>query len=321
MVAESRVILAVAVHVDDFLFGGSSAGVALFVKELKAAFSVGAVDSGAFAFTRLAISFADGSAVRPAGVWVHQQEYKNSLDDIPLFSTRADVKRAAVTVEKLTLYRRATGAFLSASGQTRPQLPCAAEVLARHFGHALVADLFRANKLIFAAWASRDLGLRLRPVFAAACLYLFTDSTAVSLRSTTAQTGFPLVLRKAAGVVGARGTAGRPWTAWPQNIVAWGSHRRRRVTHSSFAAETFSLLQGLLAALVIAGLLFGGRSGSGLEVHAFIDSRTLNDSITSNSATGSKEVRAAIADLRDNFRLGTLASTTWVPASLWLAPT
>lgn len=52
---------------------------------------------------------------------------------------------------------------------------------------------------------------------------------------------------------------------------------------------------------------------------AFVDSRALYDSITSTSATGSKEVRACIADLRDHYRLGTLASITWLSGSLQLA--
>lgn len=322
LLQEDRVILAVAVHVDDFLYGGSPEGLALFERELKAAFSVGPVESGAFAFTGLAISFSAGSASRPASVWVNQQAYVDSIDDIPVSAARAATLSAAVTTDELTLYRRATGALLWAAGQTLPHLACGAAVLARHFRHALVADLVRANKLIVAARCSRDLGLRLRPVGSSACLYLFTDSSAVSLRSTSAQTGFSLFLGEAAGVVAARGTTSSTVDGAAADLVAWGSHRQRRVTHSSFAAEAFSLLQGLLVALVVAdvaGLLLHGRTGAGLPVHAFIDSRSLYDSLTSSSETGSKEVRAAIADLRDHYRMGSLASLTWLPAHLQLS--
>lgn len=287
-----------------------------------AAFSVGPVESGTFAFTGLAISFSAGSDSCPASVWVNQQAYVDSIDDIPVSATRAQTLSAAVTTDELTLYRRATGALLWAAGQTLPHLACGAAVLARHFRHALVADLVRAKKLIVAARCARDLGLRLRPVGAGACLYLFTDSSAVSLRSTAAQTGFSLFLGAAAGVVAARGTAASAADSAAADLVAWGSHRQRRVTHSSFAAEAFSLLQGLLVALDVAdvaGLLMYGPPGAGLPVHAFIDSRSLYDSLTSSSATGSKEVRAAIADLRDHFRLGTLASVIWLPAHLQLS--
>jgi len=93
------------------------------------------------------------------------------------------------------------------------------------------------------------------------------------------------------------------------------------VTHSSFAAEAFGLLQGLRSALddaTVAGLLFDGSVGAGLPGHAFGDSRSLYDSLTFMSATGSKKVRASIADLRDHYRLGSLAKLTWLPGSLQL---
>ena len=94
------------------------------------------------------------------------------------------------------------------------------------------------------------------------------------------------------------------------------------MTHSSFAAEAFGLLQGLRSTLddaAVAGLLFDGSVGAGLPVHAFVDSRSPYDSLTSTSATGSKEVRACIADLSDHYSLGSLASLTWLPGSLQLA--
>jgi len=322
LVADGAVLLAVSVHVDDFLFGGTAAGVVLFESELRAAFSVGPVAVGSFVFTGLAIAFTAASGRRPACVRVHQQAYVDSLDDIPLSAARLATPGAAVTSAELTLYRRAAGALLWAAGQTLPHLACGAAVLARHFRHALVADLVRANKQLAAARLSRDFGLTFRPSPPGRCLYLFTDSSAVTLRSASAQTGFALFLGAAGGVVGAAGSAAAAADGVSADLVAWGSHRQRRVTHSSFAAEAFGLLQGLRSALdaaAVAGLLFNGSVGADLPVHAFVDSRSLYDSLTSTSATGSKEVRACLADLRDHYRLGSLASVTWLPGTLQLA--
>lgn len=156
--------------------------------------------------------------------------------------TRAYTLSAAVTTDELTLDRRATGVLLWAAGQALPHLACGAAVLARHFRHALVADLVRANKLIVSARCSRDMGLCMRPAGPGVCLYLFTDSSDVSLRSTLAQTGFSFFLGQAAGVVAARGAAASIADGANAHLVAWGSHRQRRVTPSSFAAEAFSLL-------------------------------------------------------------------------------
>ena len=93
---------------------------------------------------------------------------------------------AAVTSAELTPYRRAAGALLWVAGQTLPHLACGAAVLARHFRHVLVADLVRANKHMAAARLSRDFCLTFRPSTPGRCLYLFTDSSAVTLRSTSA---------------------------------------------------------------------------------------------------------------------------------------
>ena len=322
LIADGAVILAVSVHVDDFLFGGTAAGVVLFESELRAAFSVGPFAVGSFVFTGLAIAFMAASGRSPACVRVHQQAYVDSLDHIPLSAACLATPGAAVTSAELTLYRRAAGALIWAAGQTLPHLACGAAVLARHFRHALVADLVRANKQLAAARLSRDFGLTLRSSPPGRCLYLFTDSSAVTLRSASAQTGFAIFLGAAGGIFGAAGSAAAAADGVSADLVAWGFHRQRQVTHSSFAAEAFGLLQGLRSALnaaAVAGLLFNGSVGAGLPVHAFVDSRSLYDSLTSTSASGSKEVRACLADLRDHYRLGSLASVAWLPGSLQLA--
>ena len=82
LVQSGAVILVVALHVDDFLFGGTVAGVALFEQELRAAFSVGPVAVGSFVFTGLAVAFWAASGGQPARIRVDQQMYVGSLDDI-----------------------------------------------------------------------------------------------------------------------------------------------------------------------------------------------------------------------------------------------
>lgn len=244
------------------------------------------------------------------------------MDDIPTAENRLATVGAAVTAIKLTLNRRATGALLWAAGQTMPHLACGTAVLARHFKQALVADLVRANKLQALARSGRDLGLRFRALPFGRCLYLFIDSSAVTLKSSAAQSGYALFCGAAAGPVGARGTAAARADGVAADLVAWGSHRQRRVTHSSFAAEAFSLLQGMLSALdaaAVAGLLFEGTEGATPPVHLFIDSLALCDSISSATATGSKEVRAALAESREHYQVGTMASTTWLPGSYQLS--
>lgn len=110
------VILAVAVHVIDFLYRGTRAGVALFEREHQAAFSVGPVSFGSRVFTGLAVCYSAASETRPAAAWVHRHPNVDSIDDIPIPDGRLALKGAAVSTAELTLYRRATGALLGAAG-------------------------------------------------------------------------------------------------------------------------------------------------------------------------------------------------------------
>lgn len=112
LVRDGAVILAVAVHVDEFLYGGTKDGLQMFERELHAAISVGPVGAGSLVFTGLAISFSAGSATRPASAWVNQQACVDCLDDIPTPPARLLTTGAAVTVDELTMYSRATGALL-----------------------------------------------------------------------------------------------------------------------------------------------------------------------------------------------------------------
>jgi len=207
LLAGVAVILAVSGHVDDFLFGGTAAGVALCELELRAAFSVGPVAVTSLVFTGLAVAFTAASGGLPACIYVHQQADVDSLRDIPLSAACVATLGAAVTSAQLMLYRRAAGALLWAAGQMLPHSACGAVVLARHFRHAVVADLVRANKHLAAARLSRDFGLTFRPSPPGRYLYLFTDSSAVTLRSMSAQTGFAIFLGAAGGVFGAAGSA------------------------------------------------------------------------------------------------------------------
>lgn len=322
LACDGAVILAVPVHADDVLYGSTTEGLELFERKLGAACFVGPIGIGSLVFTGLDVAFSPATTTRSASVWGHQEAYIHGLDDIRTPADRLNAKGSAVSEGELTLYRRATGALLSVAGETLPHLKCGAAVLARHFQDALVANLIRANRQLAAARSVRALGLRIRPVAAAPFLYLFTDSSEVTVRSTAAQTGFFVFLGAAAGSFDPVGSATAAADMVRADVIAWGSHVQRGVTHSSYAAEAFSLLQGLQTALDaadVAALCFGGTAGAEKALQAFVDSRALNDSLSSSTATGSTEVRIAHAEVRDSHRFSTFSSVTWVPGSLQLA--
>lgn len=268
-------MLLVAVHVDDFLFSGTTKGVATFERALRMAFTVGPTLVGSFTFTGLRVNTRNiGKAAMD--VTVDQDAYIDSIEDVNIEPHRSLDKSLTVNSVELTEYRRATGALLWATGQTVPHLACATALLARRFKDARVADLVRANKVIRLMRQARGVPLRFLPASSPRHLVLFTDSSAVTLRAPVSQAGFALFLTSST-----EGPSGQVLGGLGRStLVAWGSHRQRRVTHSSFAAEAFALLHGLQAALVsasVAGALLGGKDHAPLPVHVVTDSLGVYD--------------------------------------------
>lgn len=308
-------IFALAVHVDDFRYGGTAAEVARFERELTAAFDVGPVAVGDLTLTGLRIRTTTDEAPG-ISIAVDQDHYLTTIDDVPMSKERRDTKSAAVNTGELTLYRRAVGALLWASGQTQPFMSAASSLLARRFHQAVVNDLTDVNTVIAAAKASAGLPLVFSAVPTTRRLVLFTDASSISLASATAQTGYLIFLAHDDGNRGALAADTK------LVLLASGSHRQRRVTHSSFAAETYALLDGMRAAVEVACQLTRMTDGPDaplLPIDAVVDCLSLFNTMSATNLIEPKEVSAGVAALRDMYVSDCMSSITWTSAGGQLA--
>ena len=90
------------------------------------------------------------------------------------------------------------------------------------------------------------------------------------------------------------------------------------MTHSSFAAETYALLDGMRAAIETACVLAhltDGTDASLLPVDAFTDCHGLFNTMSGTGLSRPKEINAAIAALRDMYSSAAMSSLTWLPAA------
>lgn len=312
LVRDGSFVFGLTVHVDDFLYGRTGAEVDLFDKELQESFSVGAIAIGNLTFTGLRMQCSEDSSSGQLPARVDQDHYLDFIEEIVLPPAREAMKEAAVTTLELTLYRRAVGALLWASGQTQPFMACTSSLLARRFHQAVVHDLFGVNRVIRVAKDAHVMPLRVQPVGTPHRLVVFTDASAISNASATAQMGYLIFLAKDTGTRGAL-TADTELA-----LLAWGSHRQRRVTHSSFAAETYALLDGMRAAIEVACVLAHithGVDTTLLPIDVFIDCQSLYNTMSATGVVSPKEVNAGVAALRGIYSGGTMSSLTWVPAA------
>jgi len=176
---DGRLEQAVAVHVEDLLFGGTAAAVTGFEAHISTRFSVGPTKICVFAFTGLSVFTVDGASTSAASIRVDQEAYVYTIEAIDIRPVRVWTPRSLFDAAELTSYRRATGALLRATGQTTPWLACVAALLARRFTRAVVADLTLANLVITAARRSHPLPLLFPPVSPPPRLRLFVDASGV----------------------------------------------------------------------------------------------------------------------------------------------
>ena len=228
--------LAVAVHVEDFLFGCSLTAVVEFESALRAHFAAGPTKVGASTFTGLSVASHLCDSSGALTLTVNKDTDIGTIEELVLTAAHRAELSSPLTAAQLTVYRRATGSLLWATDQTQPFLACAAALLARRFTCAVAGDLRAANRVIAAAKAARPLPLFFLPVGAEGRLLLFVDASSVKTGVPVAHTGYA-VFASPASV-----PAGQLPPDAPLTLLADGSHRQRLVTHSSFAAKVYAML-------------------------------------------------------------------------------
>lgn len=249
LVLDGTLEFTAAVHVDHSKYAGVAKEVARFETALRAVFDVGPVRICNLTFTGLRIACDTDASSGKMVIAVDQDHYLESIEEIDVSSERAAGRSAAVSTSEFTLYRRAVVALLWASGQTQPFMACHSSLLAGRFHKAVVHDLLAVNRVVRAARAASGLPLLFTAVAPLHRLVLFADASSITSSLASAQTGDLVLLASDAPVRGSLS----PDT--PLFLLAWGSHKQRRVTHSSFAAETYALLDGMCAAITSATFL------------------------------------------------------------------
>lgn len=107
----SRVVLVVAVHVDDYLFGVTAAAVDRFERGLRHSFETGPKKSRDMTFTGLRVQTTVHDDTGSLSISTDQDQYLESIDLIDVHPERMARPEARRTKMGLTSYRRATGAL------------------------------------------------------------------------------------------------------------------------------------------------------------------------------------------------------------------
>ena len=100
-------------------------------------------------------------------------------------------------------------------------------------------------------------------------------------------------------------------------VLTWQSNKVKRVVHSTFAAETLSLVDALGDAIylktLLSELLYNSSSIKIIPIIGIIDNKQLHDSIYSTKSADDKRLRIDLAEIQEMLEKGEVTQIKWVP--------
>jgi hypothetical protein len=204
----------------------------------------------------------------------------------------------ATTQNQLTSVR---AAMQYVATTTRPDLAAPCQLLASRVGvHADAASYKSMNGLVEIGADSADDGLRFVPLdLSSMRVVVFADASFANASDYKSQIGFVVCLADANNAA---------------NIVHYGSAKCRRVTRSVMAAELHGLVLGFDHAYVVQTIV-SGIMGRDIALDAYIDSKTVFDTVTKLGPTLEKRLQIDAAALQESHLKGELRSIYWIPSS------
>ena len=250
-----------AVHVDDFVYCGTSSWLKFVVKNIIATFKISKSAQGCFAYLSLNIIQTRSS------VFVDQYKYVEELKKVSLDTVRALQKDAKLNEKEKKELRRISGQLLWLTSNSRPDSAFDSCWVSNYGKEPTVKHLITANKAIDKVKKDQvriafpDLG---NPKYWEVLVY--SDATHASLPSGASQGAYIVFVKGGRRV----------------SPVVWKSKKLDRVTKSPLASETMALAEAADSGYYVAAMLqeiFGVKC----PVKCFTDNKSLKDHLeTSN---------------------------------------
>ena len=101
------------------------------------------------------------------------------------------------------------------------------------------------------------------------------------------------------------------------SVISWKANKIKRICRSTLAAEAMSLVEGLEECLYLKEVM--KELGFVLPIVAFVDNKSLQDSIYSSKLVDDKRLRIDIASLQQLCALNKVEEVKWCPGEKQLA--
>ncbi|VDI23145.1 Hypothetical predicted protein [Mytilus galloprovincialis] len=273
-----------AVHVDDFLWAGSSTFEKSVVSRIRDMFKVGKESCESFKYLGLDLSQENETIV------LSQQDYVRMLKTVLIDKDR--VKTSPLSSSEQTLLRSKIGQLLWLARQTRPDIAFDVAAISSKIKSSTIEDLKKVNKII-------------RKV----------QNDPVSLQFQNL--GHNMVEVRVVMLCFLMGDDGKV------NPITWQSKKLRRVVRSTLASEALALADGVDCVLSLAALfkelMHNENDLMHTPVDCFVDNKDLYHAIYSDKPVGEKRLRVEINAIKQLLQGGELKKVNWIQTNEQIA--
>ena len=287
------------VHVDDFLYGGSSEFHESVIQRIRVIFLVGLEESESFRYLGLCIS------EHPNGILMSTKGYGLSCKEIPTSTLGQDRSRKLSPTE-ITSLKQLSGQLNWVTTQSRPDMAFENCMIGNSTSKATVRDIYSANRALRRLRDNEQNLFFPRLSLDSLCLVGFCDASFANLPDNGSQGAFIIFLVDGKGLY---------------CPIAWQSRRIRRVVNSTIAAECLSAVEAAETCAYlsknISELLCKGSKT--VPIYILSDNKSLVDHLHSTTSVENKRLRIDICVLRDMFQNGDISQFKWIPTNLQVA--
>ena len=287
-------------HVDDFLWAGTSAFKELVIDRICTKFRVGNQMEGNFRYIGVEISQTEDV------ILLNQHSYVNEMVNVPLHYNRANDKDGMLNKKETKQLREVIGQSNWVVNQSRPDVCFDSLELSMSTKHPRVENLLQANKLIRRIKADTySLAFPKLGNLADIEIILFSDASYANLSDGVSSAGGHIIFLK-----------GENGKCCP---ISWSTKKIRRVVKSTIAAEALSLVDGLDTAFyvgsIITEILYRGANCNKIPINCYIDNRSLYENLHSTKSVNEKRLRIDIAAVKEMMQKGEISKVKWIEAS------
>ena len=295
---QNKLIGVIAIHVDDFLWGGNDK----FIKEIKPKlhqfFTVGNEEELAFRYLGLNINQVGSNVI------LDQKEYIEGLKPIKL--PNLDKEERPLTKSERDLLRSKIGQLLWLSNQSRPDVCFDVSRLSVNLNNSTTADICLLNKVI-RKLKNTPYAIAYSRLEGPLKVVIYTDAAFGNLPDGGSQGAYLAFLAD---------------SKRNANIISWQSKRLKRMVRSSLAAETLEMCEAIDGGLYVSALyceIVYGKSSTRLPIEVVTDNQSLCDALASSKYVSDRRLRIDIGSLKELIADKHIEKITWVCAEEQLA--